>query len=183
MNTENLESLQAKVNALEKKMQAMEKKQEPNSLFILITTNDYDKIMSALLLAVGAASMGMKTTMYFTFWGINALKKKNIYAGKDFMQKAMTMMMPKRLERNSLSKYDMLGMGKIGMKYLMKKKNIATVEELMKTALDMDVKIIACEMTMNLMGITREELNEKLHFAGVSECLDHSFESSVSFFI
>ncbi len=183
MSNHEIELLKKEINQLKQKVEILEDNQDDNSVVLILATNDYDKAMSAMTLATGAAAMGMKVTVFFTFWGINLLKKENRYKNKNLVQKGMTMMMPEKVERNPLSKFQMLGMGKLGMKYLMRKKDICTLADLMQLSQELEVAFFACEMTMNLMGISREELIENLTYCGAAECLDNASKASISYFI
>ena len=133
---------------------------------IIVHSGDMDKIYSALIIANGALSMGMDASLYFTFWGLQRLVKGG-------------------LEKGTLSKMHMMGMGKMMIKQRMNKANVASLEHLLKDFKELGGKIIACDMTMEIMGIKKEDLREDL----ITECgalgtyIREARESSVNLFI
>jgi len=115
--------------------------QRPERVAIILHSGDMDKVYSALIIGSGALAMGMEASIYFTFWGLQRLKKSC-------------------LEKGPLSKMHFLGLGKWMVKQRMKKANVATLERLMRDFKELGGKVIACEMTMEIMGIRREDLRE-----------------------
>ena len=135
-------------------------------LTIVVHSGDMDKIYSTLIIANGALSMGMEASLYFTFWGLQRLQKGG-------------------LEKGSLSKMHLLGIGKTMMKQRMNKANVASLERLMQDFKELGGKIIACEMTMEIMGIKREDLREDLitEYGAVGTYIQEARESTVNLFI
>lgn len=151
---------------------------------MVVFSGDLDKIMASFIIANGAAAMGNEVTMFFTFWGLNALRKaKKIKVKKDFMEKLFGWMMPRGAERLGLSKMNFAGMGAEMMKSIMKKKNVNSLPELIEMAQMMDVKMVACTMSMDVMGLKEEELIDGLEFAGVASYLGEADEANVNLFI
>ena len=151
---------------------------------IIVFDGDMDKVMASLIIANGAAAMGRKVTMFYTFWGLNALRKSNnVSVKKTFVEKMFGAMMPRGLGKLSLSKMNMLGMGKAMMKSVMRQKNVASLEELMQSAMANGVKMIACTMSMDVMGIKEEELIDGVELAGVATYLGDAELSNVNLFI
>ncbi|MFZ5968616.1 MAG: DsrE/DsrF/DrsH-like family protein [Bacillota bacterium] len=151
---------------------------------IIVFSGDMDKVMASFIIANGAAAMGSEVTMFFTFWGLNVLRKaKKVQVKKDFMEKMFGWMMPRGAEKLGLSKMNFGGMGASMMKSIMKKKNVNTLTELIESAQMMDVKMIACTMSMDVMGIREEELIDGIEFAGVATYLGESDEANVNLFI
>lgn len=151
---------------------------------IVMFSGDLDKVMAGLIIANGAAAMGSEVTMFFTFWGINVLRKaKKIKVKKDFMEKMFGWMMPRGAEKLGLSKMNFGGMGALMMKDIMKKKNVNTLPELIESAQMMGVKMIVCTMSMDVMGIKEAELIDGLEFAGVASYLGEADEANVNLFI
>src|SRR5271157_3405698 len=130
-----------------------------NKLTMIILSGGLDKHLAAMIIATGAAAMGMKVVLFFTFWGTAALRaaQKKV-GGKNFMGKMFGMMLPKGRNKLKLSQMNMAGMGTAMMKGLMKKKNVASLGEMYDLAAQLAVKIYACQMSMDLMGFTKEEL-------------------------
>ena len=135
-------------------------------LTIVVHSGDMDKIYSALIIANGALSMGMEASLYFTFWGLQRLQKGG-------------------LEKGHLSKMHMLGIGKSMMKQRMNKANVSSLERLMKDFKELGGKIIACEMTMEIMGIKKEDLREDLitEYGAVGTYIQEARESTINLFI
>lgn len=157
-----------------------------NKLSMIVFSGDLDKHIAAMIIATGAAAMGMKVVMFFTFWGTAALREpKKKAGGKDFMSKMFGFMLPKGRNKTKLSKMNMAGMGTAMLKSLMKKKNVASMDELFEAAAALGVEIDICEMSMDLMGFKKEEMIEypDLRYVGVATYLAHAKESIVQLFI
>ncbi len=156
----------------------------PQGKTLIVFSGDLDKVLASFIIANGAAAMGRPVTMFFTFWGLNALRKtQKTTVRKAFIDSLFGMMMPRGSKKLKLSKMHMAGMGTAMMKKVMNDKNVDSLEELMKKAMDNGVKLIACTMSMDVMGITREELIEGVEFAGVASYLGEAEESNVNLFI
>ncbi len=155
-----------------------------SSKTMIMFSGDLDKAMAGLIIANGAAAMGDEVTIFFTFWGLNILRKaQKINVRKSFMEKMFGWMMPRGAEKLSLSKMNMGGMGTAMMKGIMKKKKVSSLPELIRSAQDMGVKFIACTMSMDVMGIKPEELIEGVEYAGVATYLGEADEANVNLFI
>lgn len=151
---------------------------------LIVFSNDLDKVLASFIIANGAASMGRKVTMFFTFWGLNVLRKsENISVKKPMIDKMFGFMMPKGTNKLKLSKMHMGGMGTAMMKKVMKDKNVDSLEDLVKQAMDNGVKMVACTMSMDVMGLTKEELIDGIDYAGVASYLANAEESNVNLFI
>jgi peroxiredoxin family protein len=139
-----------------------------------------------MIIATGAAAMGMKVILFFTFWGTAALRAGNKkVGGKSFMGKMFGMMLPKGRNKLKLSQMHMAGMGTAMLKGLMQKKNVASMDQLFDVAGQLAVKIYICEMSMDLMGFKLEEMIDYpgLEVCGVATMLGHAKESAIQFFI
>jgi len=151
---------------------------------MIVFSNDLDKAIASFIIANGAAAMGRKVTMFFTFWGLNILRKPDGKGvPKDLLSKMFGFMMPKGTTRLSLSKLNMAGIGPGLIRYLMNKKNISTLEELMESARKSGVNFVACNMSMDIMGIKKEELIDGVTIGGVATFLGSAEESDMSLFI
>lgn len=133
---------------------------------IIVHSGDMDKIYSALIIANGALSMGMEASLYFTFWGLQRLQKGG-------------------LEKGSLSKMNMMGLGKKMIKGRMEKANVVSLEKLMRDFKELGGKIIACEMTMEIMGVKKEDLRQDLidDYGAVGTYINEARESKITLFI
>ncbi|MBL0385631.1 DsrE/DsrF/DrsH-like family protein [Tumebacillus sp. ITR2] len=151
---------------------------------LVVFNGDLDKAIASFIIATGSAAMGNKVTMFFTFWGLNILRKDEyVPVKKSFLENMFGKMMPRGANRLGISKMNMGGIGSKLMKKIMRDKNIATLPELMEMAKDLDVQIIACAMSMDVLGITREELIDGIEYAGVATYLAAAEESQVNLFI
>lgn len=151
---------------------------------IVVFSGDLDKAIASFIIANGAASMGKKVTMFFTFWGLNILRKhEGVSVKKGFMDSMFGMMMPRGSKRLGLSKMNMLGMGPKMIRMVMKNKNVTSLEELIKSAMDSGIEIVACQMSLDVMGLKKEELIDGIKVGGVGYYLGEAEESNVNLFI
>jgi len=156
----------------------------PQGKTIIVFDGDLDKVLASFIIANGALAMGRPVTMFFTFWGLTALRKSRKFPiKKNVMEKMFGMMLPRGPQKLKLSKMNMGGMGTAMMKGIMKDKNIDSLEELIKKAMDAGVKMIACSMSMDVMGIREEELIDGVEIGGVGTYLGEAEEANVNLFI
>ena len=183
MDMQNIENQFAE---LKSQLAALDKKTAENKLSMLVFSGDLDKVIAAFIIATGAVAMGMDTVMFFSFWGTSVLRdaKKRV-GGKDTFGKMFGTMLPKGLGQVKLSKMNMGGMGTAMMKSLMKKKNVASLEQFLEMAEELGVRIFVCEMSMDLMGFKREEMIDykNLTYCGVAKFLEEAANSKVQLFI
>ena len=156
--------------------------EDNSNMTIVVFSGDLDKAIAAFIIANGALAMGKKVTMFFTFWGLSILKKKNL-AKKSFIEKMFAMMLPKNSQDLPVSKMNFFGIGAKMIRSVMKKKNIMSLEELIKKAEDLGVNITACTMSMDVMGISREELIDGINYGGVGQYLGETEKSNNNLFI
>ena len=157
---------------------------QPQGKTMIVFSGDLDKVLASFIIANGAAAMGRPVTMFFTFWGLNALRKREKQrVKKPFMDAMFGAMMPRGTSKLTLSNMNMGGMGTAMMRKVMKDKNIDSLEDLMKQAMFNGVKIVACTMSMDVMGITKDELIDGIEYAGVAAYLGDAEESNVNLFI
>jgi len=179
------EDLRKKIEELEKQIKEMPAG-PANKLSMVIFSGGLDNILAALIIATGSVAMGLEVVIFFTFWGIAALRdpKKKV-KGKNLMSKMFGFMMPKGSKKVKLSKMNMAGMGTAMMKQLMKKKNVASAEQMFEMASQLGVKINICEMSMDLIGFKREEMIEYpgLNYCGVATFLADAKDSKIQLFI
>jgi peroxiredoxin family protein len=182
----NLQQIEEQLAALKSRVDVLDKKATEPKVAIIVFSGDLDKVLAAFVIATGAVAMGMEAVMFFTFWGTPVLRdKKKSVGGKDTMGKMFGTMLPKGTGDVKLSKMNMGGMGTAMMKSLMKKKNVATLEQMLEMAEELDVKIFVCEMSMDLMGFKREEMiaYKDLTFCGVAKFLEEANNSRITLFI
>jgi len=151
---------------------------------IIVFSNDLDKALASFVLANGAAAIGKNVTMFFTFWGLSVIKRpEKVNAVKDFMGKMFGMMLPKHAGKLALSKMNFVGAGPVMMKARMKAKNVDMVESMMTQALAAGVRLVACQMSMDIMGVTKEELMDGVEIGGVATYYEAATEAGVNLFI
>lgn len=157
---------------------------ETKKTTIVLFSGDYDKAMAAYIIANGAAAYDHEVTIFHTFWGLNALRKDDpIQVKKGFMEKMFGKMMPRGADKMGLSKMNFAGMGPKMIKGVMKKHNAMPLPDLIEMAQEQGVKLVACTMTMDLLGLQQEELLEGLDYAGVAAYLADAEEGNVNLFI
>ena len=151
---------------------------------LILFSDDLDKALATFVLANGAAATGQKVSIFFTFWGLNVLKKvRKPSVQKDFFGKMFGMMLPSSSLKLKLSKMNMFGMGSRMMRFLMKRKGIDSLESLRSQALAQGVEFIACQMSMDMMGIQREELLSEVTIGGVATYMERADKANVNLFI
>ena len=182
----DMQNLETQFEELKAQVDALSKKSVDNKLSMVVFSGDLDKVLAAFVIATGAVAMGMDVIMFFTFWGTPVLRdKQKKVGGKDMMGKMFGAMLPSGTGDVKLSNMNMGGMGTAMMKSLMKKKNVASLEEMLSLAEELGVRIYVCEMSMDLMGFQRDEFIDYkgLDFAGVATFLQEAADSKVQLFI
>lgn len=155
-----------------------------NGATLVVFSGDFDKAIASFIIATGAASMGKEVTMFFTFWGLNILKKKGKgKVNKDTMEKMFDVMLPSHAGKLPLSQMNMMGMGPAMIKQIMKKHNVDDLETLIANAINMGVRVVACAMSMELMGIKKEEFIDGVEIGGVASYLGAADDSGLNLFI
>ncbi len=156
-----------------------------NDKTIIVFSKDLDRVLAAFVIANGALAMGRRVTMFFTFWGLNALRKPEGVGGlgKNIIEKAFGWMMPRGSQKLSLSSMNMGGMGTALIRWLMQRKNINSLEGMIATAIRGGATIVACQMSMDLMGIRREELIDGVQVGGVASYLEAAEKADANLFI
>ncbi len=157
---------------------------ERNDKTFVVFSGDLDKAIAAFIMANGAAAMGRRVTMFFTFWGLNILRRpEKTGAVKSFIEKMFGAMMPRGTKKLGLSRMNMLGAGPRMIRWIMKEKGISSLEELIESAKAHGVRLVACQMSMDIMGIHKEELLDGVELGGVSTFLGSGENSDMSLFI
>lgn len=151
---------------------------------LILFSDDLDKTLATFVLANGAAATGKKVSIFFTFWGLNAIKKvRKPKVKKDIFGRMFGWMLPADSTQLALSKMNMLGIGSKMMRYLMRKKGVDSLETLRQQAIDQGVEFIACQMSMDVMGIKREELLDNVTVGGVASYMERAEQANVNLFI
>ncbi len=181
-----LEELENRIHTLENRLEDITNNMPEDKLSMVVFSGDLDHMLAAFIIATGAAAMYEKVVMFFTFWATPALIDKDKHVDKaEFMAKMFAKMLPQGADQLKLSQMNMVGMGTRMMKSLMKKKNVMSLTDLMRTAGEFGVEIVICEMSMDLMGIRREEIMDfpNITVAGAAKFLQEAGSSKVTLFI
>ena len=179
-----MEDIQKQIDELQKQVELLKRDQPKDKLSMIVFSGSLDKIIAAFIIATGAAAMGTEVTMFFTFWGTSALRKK-AKIKKNIISRMFGFMLPTGFNKLKLSNMNMAGMGTAMMKNLMKKKGVPSLNEMLEIAKESDVKIFICEMSMDLMGMQPEEMVDykNLEYCGVAKFLAEADESRNTLFI
>lgn len=157
---------------------------EQKNTTMVVFSGDYDKTMASFIIANGAAAYGHNVTMFFTFWGLNALKKDQpVKTKKGLLERAFSWMMPGSADKMGLSKMNFAGMGPKMIKHVMKKHQAMPLSQLIEMAQEQGVKLVACTMTMDLLGIQKEELMDNIDYGGVAAYVGDAEKSNINLFI
>lgn len=157
---------------------------EKEKTTIVLFSGELDKAIAAFIIANGAAAYDHEVTIFFTFWGLNTMRKDEVVkTNKGLLEKAFGWMMPRGANKLGLSKMNMLGMGPKMIKHVIKKHNALTLPQLIELAQEQGVKLVACTMTMDLLGLQEEELIDGMEYAGVAAYLGDATNARVNLFI
>ncbi len=176
-------AIEARVEEAFERLTEVEEATAGDNVTVVCFSGDFDRLIAAFIITTGAVAMGMEASIFFTFWGLTALKKKTTYAKKTLPEKMIGMMLPGSAETVGTSRLNMLGMGPLFFKTLMKKHNVQTLPELIELARELEVEMIACQMSMGIMGITRDELWDDITYGGVAAYLGNASDSKITLFI
>jgi peroxiredoxin family protein len=168
---------------IDERLAELARERPDNRVTMVVFSGDLDRQLAALVIATGAAAMGLEVSVFYTFWGLTALKRRSLLSGKTVKEKMFAAMTPASLSKMPLSRMNFGGVGRAMLTTMMKEKEVASVEELFAMAREMGVKQIACTMSMDVMGVTQEELIEGVHLGGVATFLGDAARSKVSLFI
>ena len=180
---EKYEELRRQVCELQSRLDELSGKNVSKRATLLVFSGDMDRLLTAFILATGGVAMGLEVSMFFTFWGLVALKKRTLYRGKNIVERMIQFMLPGGPESVGASKMHMFGMGTAFLRAVMKKKNVESLPELIVLAREMEVRMIACQMSMGVMGIVREELIDGIEYGGVATCIESASHSGITLYI
>ncbi len=180
---ENGMRVEDRLATLEAKVAELQSRVPEDRVSIVIFSGDLDRVLAAFVIATGAAALGQNVSLFFTFWGLNALRKKRVLSGKKLMEKLMALMSPSSSRALPVSKMNFFGVGAKMLRTMMRKKNVSSLEDLMQMARDLGVRMVACEMSRDVMGITEDELIGGLECGGVASFLADALKSRATLFI
>jgi len=169
--------------AMDDALKRLEQRTVGNNVTMVVFSGDMDKVLAALVIATGAAAMGMQVTLFHTFWGLTPLRKGRKYEGKNLFEKMMQVMTPAGLGELDPSRMAFAGAGAKLLRKMMKDKDVQSPEELYELARELEVKFVACAMSMDVMGIHEDELLDGIEVGGVAAYLGDAADSRVTLFI
>lgn len=168
----------------EETKQAADVSAAPSNRTLVMFSDDLDKALATFVIANGAAATGQKVSIFFTFWGLNVIKKaKKPSVTKDIFGRMFGWMLPSHSRKLGMSKMNMLGMGPLMMRYIMKLRGVDELESLRQQALDNGVEFIACQMSMDVMGVQKEELMDEVNYGGVATYINRADKANINLFI
>jgi len=175
----------ARIEELERQVADLSGRVPEDRATIVMFGGDLDKVLAGFIIAAGAATAGLETSIFFTFWGLSALKKKEAQAAgrKDIKERLFAMMTPSGSTALGVSRMNFMGIGASMMRSMMKDKGVASLEELMDVTRELGVRFIACTMTMDIMAVSKEELIDGLEYGGVATYMADAARSRVTLFI
>ncbi len=185
-NAQDLQALLMRLETLENRVAELESapaQDIEDRLAMVLFSGDLDKTIAAFIIATGAAAMGLEVSMFFTFWGLSVIKKKKTFDDKTIFEKAFTAMLPAGTGGLGLSQMNFFGAGSKIIRKLMKDHEVASVEELVEMAQDLGVRMVACDMTRELLGIRDEELMPGMDMGGVATFMADAARAKASLFI
>jgi len=168
---------------IDEQLKPLQERVPDNRVTLVVFSGDLDRNLASLVIATGACAMGMEVSIFYTFWGLSALKKTTRLAGKSLKEKMFALMTPGHLASMPVSNLNFGGMGRVMLTQMMREKDVASIEELFAMAREMGVKMIACTMSMDVMGITRDELLDGVEVGGVATFLGDAARSRTALFI
>ena len=174
--------VEAQVKELEARISKLEAKN--GNLTMVLMSGDMDMAMAAFIIANGALAMGKEVTIFATFWGLDAIKKPSFdTSGRGFLEKMVLMMRPKGPMKLATSRMNFAGIGPKLFRYMMGKKNVEGLNSLIEMAMEFGLKIIACQMSMDVMGIKQSDFIDGVEVGGVAAFLNSSYKSNTTLFI
>jgi peroxiredoxin family protein len=181
--TPSLDTLQQQVQQLQAQVDALRAQSPDNRLSMVVFSGDLDRVLAAFVIASGAAVSGMEVSMFFTFWGLTALRQKRESRGKTLFQKLMGWMTPVGIRGLGVSKMNFGGIGAKMLRTMMRQQGVPQPEEMAQMARELGVRIVACQMSMDVMGVHKEELIDGVEVGGVATFLGEATRSKATLFI
>lgn len=176
-------TLEARVRELESRIEALQEQLPEDRVTIVVFSGELDRVLAAFIIATGAMAMGQQVSMFFTFWGINTLKKQRILDGKSLTEKMMSLMTPATTAQMGVSNLNFFGVGAKMLRYMMKEKNVESFEGLIDLAEEMGATMYSCAMSQDVMGIKVEELRDTAEISGVAGFMADALRSKATLFI
>ena len=176
-------ALEERLKALETRITEIEEELPDDRVTIVIFSGELDRVLAGFIIATGALAMGYEVSLFFTFWGLNAVRKQRLTEGKNLMEHMMSLMVPDDTQNMGLSKMNFFGVGAKMMRHMMKEKNVESIEDLIDLTKEMGARFVSCGMSQMVMGIHEEELRDDMEDGGVAAYLGDAVSSKVTLFI
>ena len=168
---------------LESRIEELEERMPKDKVTMVVFSGEMDRVFAAFIIATGAAAMGQEVSMFFTFWGLNALRQQRLFDGKTLPEKMLSIMTPASTQSMGVSNLNFFGAGSKLMRQMMAKKNVESVEGLIDLCEEMGVRMVSCEMSRDVLGINPAEMRPGVETGGVATYLADALESRVTLFI
>lgn len=178
-----LTPLEQRLATLEKRLEKVEAGLPEDKVALVVFSGELDRVLAAFVIATGAAAMGQEVSMFFTFWGLTVLKNESSLKGKNLFESMMAVMSPGSTRELPVSKMNYFGVGAKMLRKMMADKNVSSLEEMIEMAREMGVKMTACEMSRDVMGIQNDELIKGFESGGAASFLAESLRSRTNLFI
>ena len=179
----DIQTFEERIAALEARIEELEEQVPEDRVTMIVFSGDLDRVLAAFIIASGAVAMGQEVSMFFTFWGLNALKQQRKLEGKNLSEKMMAIMTPASTKGMGTSNMNFFGAGSMMLRQMMAAKNVESVESLIDLCQDMGVRMVSCEMSRDVMGIHDEELRGGVEAGGVATYLADALRSRTTLFI
>ena len=176
-------AIEERLTALEKRLEQVEEALPEDKVALVVFSGELDRVLAAFVIATGAAAMGQEVSMFFTFWGLSVLKNESSLKGKNLFEAMMSVMSPGSTRELPVSKMNYFGAGAKMLRKMMADKNVSSLEEMIEMSQEMGVKMLACEMSREVMGIQDDELINGFESAGAASFLAESLRSRTNLFI
>ncbi|MDQ7025844.1 MAG: DsrE/DsrF/DrsH-like family protein [Anaerolineae bacterium] len=176
-------TLEMRLQQLEERVVELEENIPEDKVTIVMFSGELDRVLAGFIIATGALAMGYEVSMFFTFWGLNAVRDNRTLEGKNIMERMMSLMTPGSTEGMGLSNMNFFGAGARMMRLMMKQKNVENIEDLINMTKDMGARFVSCGMSQMVMGINTSELRDDMEDGGVAAYLGDAVSSKVTLFI
>ncbi|MCA9970058.1 MAG: DsrE/DsrF/DrsH-like family protein [Anaerolineales bacterium] len=179
-------ALLARIEMLEQRVAELEEapaQDVEDRLSMVVFSGDLDKAIAAFIIATGAAAMGLQVSMFFTFWGLSVVKKQTKFSGKNVLEQGFAAVLPGGSKNLPLSQMSFFGAGSKIIRKLMNDHDVASLEDLIQVAREFEVRMVACEMSKELLGVHDDELMDGMEIGGVATFVGDAARSKASLFI
>ena len=172
-----------RLQSLEERIAELEENMPEDRATIVVFSGELDKVIAAFIIATGALAMGYEVSLFFTFWGLNAVRDHRTMKDKNLMERMMSLMTPSSTKGMGISKQNFFGAGAKAMRMMMQQKNVESIEDLIEMTKELGARFVSCGMSQMVMGIKEEELRDDMEDGGVAAYLGDAVSSKVTLFI